>query len=437
MTMWSRYLPWFVPLVSVLLLLAACNGSSDEVVDATVATTTTAAATTTTVAPTTTTVAPATTTTTAAQAIADGDLAAGWFVVEDSAVFGGAGRQAMRDVAASADVSVAVGAAQGDKAVDVGSADAAVWVSSDGVEWTRVGADSVFRESAAQSMLAVIVGGPGFVAVGTAEINHQDQPAVWLSQDGYSWDPVDDTSGAFDTHSFAQIWDVAVGGPGLVAVGYSGAPGMFDAAAWVSPDGTVWTRVTDDSFEGDHDEFMTAIATLDDGRLVVVGNDGTNRMPSVWTSSDGVSWQQIDEFGTVDEGSGMAAVAVRGDGLVAVGRDESGDDVDAAVWVSPDGNVWDRVESAAFGGPGDQVMSGVAEIDGAIIAVGYERLTDRDAVVWRSSDGLTWTRSPEGSLAASGFQEMLSLAAADDQLVAVGYSGEIGEWAAAVWRQSP
>ena len=178
--MWSRYLPRFVPLILVVLLLAACNGSSDEAANTTVATTTTAAATTTTVAPTTTTVAPATTTTTAAQAIADGDLAVGWSVVEDAAVFGGAGRQAMRDVAVAGGVLVAVGAAQGDKAVDVGSADAAVWVSFDGVEWTRVGADSVFQESASQSMLAVIVGEPGFVAVGTAEINHQDLSLIHI-----------------------------------------------------------------------------------------------------------------------------------------------------------------------------------------------------------------------------------------------------------------
>jgi len=376
----------------VVLLLAACGGSSGETAD--------------------TTVAPATTTTTAAQAATDGDLAAGWSVVEDPVVFGGAGKQGMRDVAASADTLVAVGVAhydEADKAVKVGRADAAVWVSSDGVDWTRVGADSVFRESAAQAMFAVIVGGPGFVAVGTAERRHLDQPAVWLSQDGYSWDPVDDSSGAFDTHSFSQMRDVVVGGPGLVAVGHSGSPDLFDAAVWVSPDGTAWTRVTDDSFAGDSDEFMLAIAALDDGRLVAVGNDGTNRVPSVWTSSDGVSWQQIDEFGTVDEGSEMTAVAVWDGGLVAVGPDESGDDLDAAVWVSPDGNVWDRVEDTALGGPGDQVMSGVAEIDGEIIAVGYERLTDRDAVVWRSSDGLTWTRSPEGSLATTGFQEMFSI----------------------------
>lgn len=411
------------------MLLAACNGSSDEAADTTVATTTTAA-------PTTTTVA--TTTTTVAQTTTDGDLTAGWSPVEDSAVFGGAGRQAMRDVAASADVLVAVGAAQGDKAVDVGSADAAVWVSSDGVEWTRVGADSAFQESASQSMRAVTLGGPGFVAVGTAEILHQDAPAVWLSPDGHLWDRVDDSTGAFDTGTFASMWDVAAAGPGLVAVGYVGIMDAFEAAVWVSPDGTAWTRVTDDSFAGDSNKVMTGIATLEDGRIIVVGNDVTNRVtsPSVWTSSDGVSWQQIDEFESVDEGSGIAAVAVWGEGLVAVGHDESGDDWDAAVWVSPDGDGWHRVEDTALGGPGDQVMSGVAEIDGEIVAVGYERLTDRDAIIWRSSDGLTWTRSSEGMLAATGIQEMCSLAARDDHLVAVGYSGEVGEWDAAVWRRS-
>ncbi|MCJ7780221.1 MAG: hypothetical protein MUQ27_05300, partial [Acidimicrobiia bacterium] len=254
----SRYLPQFVPLVLVVLLLAACTGSVDEAADTTVSTTTTA--------PTTTTVAP--TTTTAATTTSDGDLTAGWSPVEDSAVFGGAGIQGMRDAAASADTLVAVGAAlydEADKAVKVGRADAAVWVSSDGVDWTRVGADSAFRESAAQSMRAVTVGGPGFVAVGTAERLHQDEPAVWLSQDGYSWDRVDDSSGAFDTGTFASMWDVAAGGPGLVAVGYVGIMDAFDAAVWVSPDGTAWTRVTDDSFTGDSTKNMTGIATLDDG----------------------------------------------------------------------------------------------------------------------------------------------------------------------------
>ena len=60
----SRYLPRIVPLVLVVLL-AACSGSSGEAADTTVAATTTAAPTTTTVAPTTTTTAPTTTTTSA------------------------------------------------------------------------------------------------------------------------------------------------------------------------------------------------------------------------------------------------------------------------------------------------------------------------------------------------------------------------------------
>lgn len=62
----SRYLPRFVPVVLVVLLLAACGDSADEAADTTVAATTseattTTAAVTTTVAPTTTTVAVTTT----------------------------------------------------------------------------------------------------------------------------------------------------------------------------------------------------------------------------------------------------------------------------------------------------------------------------------------------------------------------------------------
>lgn len=54
----SRYLPRFVPLVLVVVLSAACSGSSDEAADATLAATTAAPATT--VALTTTTAAPTT-----------------------------------------------------------------------------------------------------------------------------------------------------------------------------------------------------------------------------------------------------------------------------------------------------------------------------------------------------------------------------------------
>lgn len=367
----------------------------------------------------------------------DGDLTAGWSSVAEAA-FGGQGVQEMSDVAASESVLVAVGRADGAKARDVGTSDAAVWVSSTGLEWTRVGNDSVFREIAAQSMMAVTAGGPGFVAVGAAERTHQDDAAVWISEDGYSWSRVEDSAGAFATGTSTQMWDVTTGGPGLVAVGFMGAVDTFDAAVWVSPDGTAWTRVIDDSLAGRGNAIMLGVVALDGGRLVAVGVDESNGtpLPSVWTSTDGLSWEQGAPFDSAEQGGTMSAVASWEGGLVAAGRDESGDDLDAAVWISPDGFTWQRVADAALGGPGDQAIAAIAEIEGELVAVGYERRTDRNAIVWLSSDGLTWTRSTDETFAAPGFQELTSLSSTEERLIAVGYSGAVGEWDAAVWLRS-
>ena len=82
------------------------------------------------------------------------------------------------------------------------------------------------------------------------------------------------------------MWSVTQGGPGLVAVGWDGLGGDFDAAVWTSPDGVAWTRVPDDE--------------------TVFGGAG-NQM--------------------------ALGVIVRGPGLVVVGRDDLAGDRDAAVWV--------------------------------------------------------------------------------------------------------
>jgi hypothetical protein len=108
-------------------------------------------------------------------------------------------------------------------------------------------AQSVFGGPGRQGMSRVTVGGPGLVAVG------QDSPArnsegkgsaaVWTSVDGFSWSRVPHDEAIFGTRG-AMMFDVTVGGPGLVAVGASFSDS--DAVVWTSVDGITWSRVTDD-----------------------------------------------------------------------------------------------------------------------------------------------------------------------------------------------
>jgi hypothetical protein len=166
-------------------------------------------------------------------------------------------------------------------------------------------------------MFGVAVGGQGLVAVGVDGSGGDRDAAVWTSPDGFAWTRVSGDEAVFGGAGDQEMMSVAVGGPGLVAVGSDGSGGDFDAAVWTSPDGFAWTRVS-----GDEEVF---------------GGAGIQAMASaVWTSPDGVAWTRVSGDEAVFGGAGnqmMLSVIVGGPGLVAVGRDDSSGDRDAAVWV--------------------------------------------------------------------------------------------------------
>jgi hypothetical protein len=240
-----------------------------------------------------------------------------WEKLPDSAVFGGPGTQAMADVAVSpGGVLVAVG-------IDGsgGDADAAVWTSRDAITWERVPHDeAVFGGPGDQEMWAVAVGGPGLVAVGSDDSDGDMDAAVWVSSTGQTWQRLPDDQAILGGPGFQMMQGVVAGGPGMVAVGHENtADGDGRAVVWVSQDGWTWERIP-------HDE-------------AIFGDPGGN-------------------VGTYQD---MVAIAAAGSRLVAVGSDRSGGDSDGAVWISADGLTWERIadNEEAFGGPGDQGLDSV------------------------------------------------------------------------------
>jgi len=205
---------------------------------------------------------------------------------------------------------------------------------------------------------SVTVGGPGFVAVGWEVANVGSDAAVWTSVDGATWSRVrqDDVLGGPGNQA---IFDVTVGGPGLVAVGRdSGTVGSEDygiAAVWTSVDGFTWSRVAhDDAVFGratglPDDIFNMKAVTAGGPGLVAVGVRGgasdrvttsgawIENLPvgAVWTSVDGVTWSRVPhdpkvfgewkaDTGPVSEpmhglSARMHDVTAGGPGLVIVG----------------------------------------------------------------------------------------------------------------------
>jgi hypothetical protein len=318
-------------------------------------------------------------------------------------------------------------------------------VDSLGFRWSQVphdeavfGVDSVSFDPA---MTSVTAGGPGLVAVGTDGTHYESEghlgefgdAAVWTSVDGITWSRVPHDETVFGG---AAMNSVTVGGPGLVAVGGTNS----GAAVWTSVDGLTWSRVPHDEtvFGGDAD--MNSVTVGGPG-LVAVGPEFLEGAAAVWTSADGLAWSRVPEDEEVFGGASIRDVTAGGPGLVAVGSAwlEEEDRGVAAVWTSVDGLTWSRVphDEAMFGADADQWMAAVAVGGPGLVAVGKfrnEDLYDQGAAVWTSVDGLTWSRVPSDRT-VWGYGDVTSLVAVDSGLVAVGanYAPWLSDRGGRVW----
>jgi hypothetical protein len=226
---------------------------------------------------------------------------------------------------------------------------------------------------------------------------------------------------------------VTVGGPGLVAVGWS----KESAAVWTSVDGVTWSRVPyDESVFGGEDISMRSVTVGGPG-LVAVGWDGEliadipDTDAAVWTSVDGVTWSRVPHNEGIFGAAFMMSVTAGGPGLIAVGMDGPWGDGDAAVWTSVDGFTWSRVphDEMVFGGVDSQVIQDVTVGGPGLVAVGmdggrgpWDNNPGSNAAVWTSVDGVTWSRvlDDDAVFSSGGIQVMLSVATGGPGLVAVG-----------------
>lgn len=351
-----------------------------------------------------------------------------------------AGHQEMHDIAVVGSTLVAVGIHHSGEANDPNGWDAAVWVSSDGANWTRVRDEPSLEVAGYQAMYGVVAGGPGFVAVGIddRESSGDSDAAVWTSPDGWRWTRVGHDESVFGGPDMQTMSAVASGPSGVVAVGEDG-PGRR-AAVWFSPDGLTWSRVPhdEDLFGGPTDPEFADVAWVDD-RFVAVGSAASSgrHIAAVWISPDGVLWSRVahDEqaFGIIPRH--MTAIASFDGGLVAVGSDA---DARAVVWTSQDGGMtWSRISASDFGGlnpyGGRSEMHGVVALHGGAIAVGRSGGLDWDsqAAVWGSDDGLWWRRL--AVFATPGDQQANAVTLFAGGAIAVGSDSLGREVDAAVW----
>ncbi len=305
-------------------------------------------------------------------------------VPHDEAVFGGEGTWVMKKVVFAGGQFLAVG-------TDLAAGDLAIWVSADGLTWTRVadengalGGDTRFG----LEVVDVTFGDAGYVVIGKEYSTEQHQVAL-VSLDGLTWERV--RIERVDTLEVLRA--VSFGGAGYVAVGNT-PQSPLGAFVIASSDGLQWSHPGDTELWVDPPDGVLAYTPMDvvfeDGRYVSVGWMQTTTGPhaGVWVSPDALQWtfayQDLRDRTSID------VITHGAFGYVALGSQGFGNgSPDINVWASPDGLEWRQVviDSGVFGGPGSQFVRGATSGESGYVVVGAES-TDperrlQDTILWR------------------------------------------------------
>ncbi len=302
---------------------------------------------------------------------------------------------------------------------------------------------------------SVINGGPGLIAVGEVRPSSDQwwliapgDAAVWLSEDGRTWERVPDPDGVFT--GGLMIDDIAATSSGYVAIGAAEESGFANAAVWLSADGHSWSRVDSPNFV---EANMNAVAVGDPGIVAVGGG-------FIWFSPDGRTWSQVE---TPRAAGLLRDVAFADWGFVAVGaRSHEYFDIDSGeylqavrphAWISANGLDWERIELH----PSTEEWVGasphsVLVVEDTVIAAGsyartYNSHFDAVPTFWTTTNGVDWTRTILEDVLVSGMDRPQALIGdivrTDGGLVAVGewnhapkYNGDTSRGRVAAWASS-
>ncbi|GLW07528.1 hypothetical protein Misp01_26580 [Microtetraspora sp. NBRC 13810] len=247
---------------------------------------------------------------------------------------------------------------------------------------------------AGPSTVGRVAGGEGrWVAVENGEAATATR-GVWTSTDGHAWSAVP-ASGLTAFRREDRVHDIARTGTGFVAVGSTTlGDGTVGPMAWVSPDGTSWTRLesrnigTPDKLRG----INTVIARQDAVVALADPPAGTSSSVVLRSPDGGRNWLRTGaELAGVMPRPG--ALAVVPDGFVLVPARQRTDEGEVRVFCSPEGAEWSRCGSIK-GLPRDSTgVTGLASSAAGLAAVA-ETGWDRYAV-YTSGDGRSWTKGTD------------------------------------------
>jgi hypothetical protein len=260
------------------------------------------------------------------------------------------------------------------------NSDAAIW-RNDGNAWRPL-TPAVMGGRHEQWAFDLAVGDGGVLVAGGESIWGDVHPRLWFSPDGENWQSVDGgPGGPLDTTGEESVNAIAPFGTGFVAVGTRDVEGEQDGVAWFSADGITW-EPADATLMGGPGRQSVQSAVAINGMLVAGGyqdNQFGQGQPVIWTSTDGRGWTPGPTQIPLNTGRSAAnnlsvrALSVAGTNLVAIG----GSRPQPMLWASPDaGATWnlydDPVKGNAVLKDGVDLVDAATTADGGIVAIGSE-----------------------------------------------------------------
>ncbi|HSV39495.1 MAG TPA: hypothetical protein VLI04_12120 [Nocardioidaceae bacterium] len=224
-------------------------------------------------------------------------------------------------------------------------------------------------------------GAAGWLVVG----NRESGPAVWLSDDGMSFERLEGVPQLADDDGWDALASGAVwtGAEWVVVGGATHGTIEREPLAWTSPDGRDWTRVPIPGLDGFEDIQRVVRApggSSDDLLAVGLVGDGFG----AW-QRDADGWELVGTFGSLaEEPTGapyVASLASTSAGLMATVSD--GEHFE--LWRSDDGNEWEELEFPVEAKTGGDRTIAVSESDGKRFVV----------VATDDNSGSVWTGATE------------------------------------------
>jgi hypothetical protein len=259
------------------------------------------------------------------------------------------------------------------------ASDAVVWRQSGG-KWREI-RPAAMGGPHEQWAFDVVTGPKGMLVAGGENVWGEVRPRLWFSSDGETFKAVDGgPGGPLDATGDEAVRDIVATQAGFVAVGSRNVNNEQDGLAWFSPDGTTWKQVAAPALGGAGRQELLSVANT--GKGLVAGGyaeplgSAAPALPAVWTSPDGQRWTKVPGALPINKDPRTTAVdlsirslSVDAGGLVAAG----GNEWRPHVWRSRNGGAtWNVMPNPVHGGlfQDGVLLNDAAASNGVAVAIG-------------------------------------------------------------------